>query len=230
MCSTIDIVIAHFQEDLSWLPVDQAHHYYIYTKSPDFDYNAVLKRHSKVNIIRLPNIGRESHTYLYHILQNYERLASANLNTTLFLQGKIRDHLKYYNVQSESESELITSLLKDAIIFGKSKSTAKAWPFKDMSAHPSFKLYSRHAIMQHAEMPLSKWFCNHIAPIFPDEARWWVGALFAIRSDIITSRPKNYYQNIFNQLDHPNPEIGHFLERSWYYVFSNHGSEFAPEP
>ena len=43
---------------------------------------------SDFNSIKLPNIGRESHTYLYHIIQNYENLA----NKTLFIQGRINDH------------------------------------------------------------------------------------------------------------------------------------------
>ena len=44
---------------------------------------------------RLPNVGRESHTYLHHIVANYDHLASV----TVFTQGSISEHPK--NVYNE---------------------------------------------------------------------------------------------------------------------------------
>jgi len=72
---TIEIVIARYNEDLSWLrKIPKKIKITIYNKGLD-DIN--------IQSIKLPNIGRESHTYLYHIINNYDNLA----DKTIFCQG-----------------------------------------------------------------------------------------------------------------------------------------------
>ena len=70
-----EIVIARYNEDLSWLKkIPKSIKITIYNKGKDdIEYP----------FIKLPNIGRESHTYLYHIIQNYDILA----DNTIFCQG-----------------------------------------------------------------------------------------------------------------------------------------------
>jgi len=50
------------------------------------------------------------------------------------------------------------------------------------------------------------------------------GAIFTIRKENILSRPKEFYQGLYEQLQKSgsNPELGHFFERSWYYIFNCH--------
>lgn len=73
----VEIIIAKYKEDTSWaLKLTQP--YTIYDKSND----PVLYS------VRLPNVGRETHTYLYHIIKNYDNLAEV----TVFLQGNPVDH------------------------------------------------------------------------------------------------------------------------------------------
>lgn len=214
----MDIVVAHYMEDLEWLPVVPEFNYYIYSKNPEYDYGPLLKKHSKINIIKLPNVGRESHTYLHHIINNYARLKTSETFTTLFIQGKISDHAKFYQCCEKDTIVFMNKLIIDAVIFGKSQSTAKAWDFKSLGAHADFKITGPGA--QQVDLTLGKWFYRNFGVPFPESARWWVGALFAIRNDFIVSQSKKYFENIYNQLDHPNPEIGHFLERSWFYLFN----------
>ena len=73
----VEVVIAKYKEDTSWT-LGLTHPYIIYDKSDDPIFYS----------IRLPNIGREAHTYLYHIVKNYHNLA----DTTIFLQGNPWDH------------------------------------------------------------------------------------------------------------------------------------------
>lgn len=72
---SIELVVARYNEDLSWLKkIPKKIKITIYNKGNeniDFPY------------IKLPNIGRESHTYLYHIIKNYNNLA----DKTIFSQG-----------------------------------------------------------------------------------------------------------------------------------------------
>jgi hypothetical protein len=73
----VELVVAHHKENLAWLKKIQ-HHKTIYHKG-----NLGIK-----DAINLPNIGRESHTYLRHIVDRYKCLA----DITLFCQGNPFDH------------------------------------------------------------------------------------------------------------------------------------------
>lgn len=76
---SFEVVVARYNEDLSWIlkefPNDKVT---IYNKGKD-DLNLPSNYH----IIKLPNIGREAHTYIYHIINNYSHLSKR----VLFLQG-----------------------------------------------------------------------------------------------------------------------------------------------
>jgi hypothetical protein len=70
-----EIVIARYNEDLSWIKkLPKSIKITIYNKGNDDIEHSFIK---------LPNIGRESHTYLYHIINNYDKLA----DQTIFCQG-----------------------------------------------------------------------------------------------------------------------------------------------
>ena len=66
------IVVSRYNEDISWT-LKYSPNVVIYNKGQDDIPNA----------ISLPNVGRESHTYLYHIITNYHHLA----DLTVFVQG-----------------------------------------------------------------------------------------------------------------------------------------------
>jgi len=71
-----EIVIARYNENLDWLKsIPKTIKITIYNKGNENNINYPF--------IKLPNIGRESHTYLYHIIHNYNQLA----DQTIFCQG-----------------------------------------------------------------------------------------------------------------------------------------------
>ena len=60
-----DIVLARYEEDISWVqPFLTEANVIIYNKGSPLN-----------GTIELPNVGRESHTYLHHIVHNYDDLA-----------------------------------------------------------------------------------------------------------------------------------------------------------
>jgi hypothetical protein len=74
-------VVARYNEDIQWLfPFKDI--VYLYNKG---NYHPSL---DSFKTIALPNIGRESHTYLTHIVENYDNLAEH----VLFFQAHIDDH------------------------------------------------------------------------------------------------------------------------------------------
>jgi hypothetical protein len=69
---SVEVVLAHHHEDLSWLAQHGGDaHFRIYTKWTGVELHPPFA----AKIQALPNVGRESHTYLSHIVQNYDTLA-----------------------------------------------------------------------------------------------------------------------------------------------------------
>ena len=74
----MNIVIARYQEDVSWSK--EFSNVIIYNKGEPLD--------QYYNEIKLDNVGREAHTYFKHICDNYDNLDEY----TIFLQGNPFDH------------------------------------------------------------------------------------------------------------------------------------------
>ncbi len=76
--SSFQIVVARYNEDISWLnPVQQ--HCIVYNKGKPLNIS---------NEKFLPNVGRESETYLRYIIDNYDNLPEV----VVFTQADIEDH------------------------------------------------------------------------------------------------------------------------------------------
>ena len=80
----VEIVISRHNEEITWSDM-YASIRTIYDKS---DTRNLLKMGTPGKLIRLPNLGRESHTYLTHIVSNYNNLAEL----TVFTQGSAPFH------------------------------------------------------------------------------------------------------------------------------------------
>lgn len=74
---TKEIIIARYVENISWVDKLQGFKITVYDKSEEFN-----------NYIKLPNKGRESDTFLRHIIDNYNNLSDINI----FVQGHPFDH------------------------------------------------------------------------------------------------------------------------------------------
>ena len=92
--NTIEIVVSRYNEELNWLNDEP------FSKYPVICYNKGVNENYKIKnmkkSVKLANVGRESHTYLYHIIQNYDNLA----DITIFLPGSADS--KEYNKQIRS--------------------------------------------------------------------------------------------------------------------------------
>lgn len=101
----MDVVVARYEEDLAWLaPI--AADCVVYNKG-----SAVVNTFR--SLVELPNVGREAHTYLHHIVTNYDSLA----DVTVFVQGCIADH-----VRGEAVG-FVTRLTREALASGMSGNT-----------------------------------------------------------------------------------------------------------
>lgn len=74
-CEKTELVVARYDEDIDWLK-----------QLPNIKISVYDKGEGESN--RLPNIGRESHTYIHHIIKNYDVMN----DWTLFSQADPFDH------------------------------------------------------------------------------------------------------------------------------------------
>jgi hypothetical protein len=81
---TKELVVSYYRENLKWLSEVRDYKITIYNKS-----NVEIP-----NTIKLPNVGREMHTYFHHIVLNYDNLS----DWVFFTQGEPFDHVRDYNL------------------------------------------------------------------------------------------------------------------------------------
>jgi len=211
------MVISRYNENLDWLrdePFNEySHVIYNKGKNENFYKSSNLKR-----VINTKNVGRCDHTYLYHIIQNYDNLA----DITIFLPGsvalgpklpKARDLLnKIKNKKS--------AVFANASRFNNVKSelydfTLDSWAATDSA---NLELNPESELELSKIRPFGKWFENKFGDIVITHVV--LQAIFSVAKNDILQHPKQYYENLITGLSNSsNPEEGHYFERSWEAVF-----------
>lgn len=204
---SFEVVVARYNEDLSWIkkefPTEKVT---VYNKGKD-DLN--LPENCK--IIKLPNIGREAHTYLYHIINNYNQLS----DRTLFLQGGPYSIENYTITPLRLYKRIARTMCKN-IIAGKCKSVTPEGEAKKLKNYDRTKWYNT----VYKNYDLVEFLKEYINPQPLSYLYVSYGANFAVDKNKILINDIQYYQKIFNTLDNIAPIEGHYLERSWDSIFA----------
>jgi hypothetical protein len=209
---TTQLVIARYNEDISWLqaPPFAAHKQLIYNKGDS------LEPIGDQEIINLPNIGRCDHTYLYHIINNYDTLA----DVTCFIPGSVR--------ASWIKSEIVERLI---YIMETTGNTAFIGHHITLNFLKDFKLdeyaatnadnYTKNPesyLKPCFKRPFGEWYTYNFGNT-PLKFVSYYG-IFVISKVHVRQHPKEYYEKLIEQLsDSSNPECGHYFERSWTTTF-----------
>lgn len=195
------IVVARYDEDISYLYLFKDN-IVVYNKGNDD-----IPTH--FNTLKLPNIGRESHTYLYHIITNYDNLA----DKTLFMQGRVNDHKllqfdEYFNDNN--------------LFIGRESTHDIEMLKKDIDHSGKYLIELKKGDLKKSKYTPYEWI-NKIGIDISNFTKFkmiW-GANFSISKEIIQSKSKLFYENLIKYVDYDrNPEEGHFFERSWYTIFN----------
>lgn len=194
-CKTerVEYVIAHYNEDLTWLIpyADKAH---VYHKG-----SLDLPPIEVAEWSKLPNVGREGHTYLFHIVNHYDALA----DITFFLQGRISDHM-FGRTMDDMLREVTTQGLS---FFGELLSITNC---------PNATKWIQNLL----DKPLLTFWKIVFKERAPDPAFFYTNGCFAIRKEIIYHHPKEFYERLLETLSYASdPMEGYFLEKMWYFMF-----------
>ena len=190
-----NIVVARYNESIDWLDSINKDKYNIkiYNKGDDninYEYS------------KLPNIGRESHTYLKYIIDNYENLT----DFTIFLQGNPFDHLgNLERVSDKTIQEFINDYEYDGNIFG-------------------FGIYHKDCghISERINISKKVYLLNDINPSC--DTIFSVGAQLIVPKDRITKKPIEFWQELLFLHENINDVVDTSLfpciiERMWFQIF-----------
>jgi len=204
-----DIVVARYNEPLTWLDYltpEQKAHIKVYNKGPDDLPCPVTEK--------LPNVGREGHTYLWYIIQNYERLP----DYLIFIQANPFDH---FNFKAKDMSDVVSDWLREIKWYGITEGISSDKYQHDISHESRFKYYKGN--LHPSSKNLGEWMDEFIEPGVCPPKRMHACGCFGVSSNLIKTRPVEYYKRILDELAvDNNPESGHYLERSWHYIFNGH--------
>lgn len=196
----MDVVISKYNEKINWKQI-----YSCFSNDNIFVYD---KSGQKNDFISLPNIGREAHTYLTHIVLNYDLLSEF----VCFLQGNPLNHL---NVNLD----LISSI----------KSKLEFYPLNkimdcNLDGGP------HHPNLQIKQLIFDKFFIDK-----PDHLYFVCGAQFIVKKESIISRKKEFYIDLLKEFDRPDIDnkftgggggaagnkMPWVMERVWRYIFDS---------
>jgi hypothetical protein len=214
----LEIVIARYNEDLEWLKEEPFNQYptIVYNKGPNDDFYHAPKI---TRITPLPNVGRESHTILYHIIQHYDQLAEV----TVFLPGssqlpnklpkaksQVTECVKHSNTVIMHYTSHPTGVHKEMYDFVIDDYVST--DAKNKGANPERQLLPSEI------RPFGKWHEDRFPEVVSKHVCY--NCIMGIHRKHIVQHPKSYYEKLIRELEtHTNPEVGHYYERAWMSVF-----------
>jgi hypothetical protein len=102
--AALEIVLSRYDEDVTWA-VEEYHPFVtVYNKGPAGGLPAVLESAGRSR--KLPNVGREGHTYLWHVVNNYDALA----DWTVFSQAQKPSFGYAQDVSGDSNGHLMAGV------------------------------------------------------------------------------------------------------------------------
>ena len=214
----IIIVVSRYNENLEWLNYEPFNKYFIIIYNKGINNN--FKINSQHKIIKLDNVGKCDHTYLYHIISNYDNLS----NKIIFLPGS--NNIK---IKLEKSIKLIRYIEKYKELVNIGEITN--YNIKNIyynfkidnwkTSHIDNFLINNIIETEKANIrPFGKWYEHHFNNKNVNFISWF--GIFAISKDIILQKPKEYYKIFLDELSNsPNPEVGHYIERSWFAIFNS---------
>ena len=232
-----EIVIARYNESLEWLQeypfndptILQFAYFTIYNKGDNDNFIRPITKNSyrdqtQTRVIPLPNVGRCDHTYLYHIVTEYERNGLANI--TLFLPGSLS-----MDVKKKRAKEIIEEMRKlnfqRAIFIGHYSDTGIGKELKTFQldswqcSSPDNSEKNKESLLTKCKIrPYGNWFRYFFGDIRVHHLCYW--GIFSIDKRDILQNPANIsrYRIFLHNLSlSSNPELGHYIERSWCALF-----------
>jgi len=186
-------VVARFQENLNWLRrVPPLIERTIINKNPDFPVPASIV---------LPNVGREAHSYLHHIVSRYDDLSAVSI----FCQGHPFDHAFDFHA-SLQEIAAHPEGVGDFRWLGHIIDT------DDARGHTLFRTWSKND--DGCELDAHGFHRALFGCDGPEFYTFRLGAQFAVTRSQLRARPLEFWKRAL-EVSVEFPDAAHCFERSW---------------
>ena len=215
MTSKIEIIISRFNEDLKWTThgIFNNYKYIVYNKSDNDNF----EKTNVDKIINLKNVGKCDHTYLYHIITNYNNLP----DILVCFPGSL--NLLNKNIRAAEILDIIENT-ENAVFLGEYYENIKN-KFENFcldnwksTNNQNFSKNNESILDLSVIRPFGKWYQHYFDNIVVNYVCYW--GIFSLDKRDIIQHPINRYINFINQLNtSSNPEVGHYIERSWAAIF-----------
>jgi Protein of unknown function (DUF3431) len=212
----IELVIARYNEPLLWLlekPFNQFPNT-IYNKGNNESF---VINENNMAIISLKNVGRESESYLQHVILRYNSLA----DLTIFLPGSLDANGNKYR----KAIYILTHLVSASTFIGINHQPSLKTDLYDFTldewscrTSTNAKQNSESKLTPSEIRPFGKWYEHHFPKLKTHLAPY--GGVFSVYIQDIKQHPVERYKTLIKDLQvSSNPEAGHYFERSWEAVF-----------
>lgn len=180
--SRYHLVIARYNEDVDWLSQFQGQHdVFLYNKGPSLSEQFY-------NTVELLNYGRESHSYLKHIIDFYEELPP----WTIFSQANPFDHCaNFADILRASD----ISQMRALNLLNGAENPLNSGHFVSFGHYWLFDLHKFKEPWENRTKAI-EWFRRWW--LFPDKLPNTEGAIFAVSSAGLRLRSKSFYQDLLD--------------------------------
>lgn len=204
-----ELVVAHYTENLNWLRnLPTGLQTTVYDKSPN--------NLAGPDAILLPNVGREAHTYLHHLVSRYDSLA----DWIIFCQGKPFDHAYDFK---KTLREMVAGPYPGFNSTNQPSGAEQGFQWlghlidtDDNKGQRLFKPWSKNEDGRGLDLPgfHRALFGNNGS----ERYTFVLGAQFAVHRDIVYRQPISFYEHAL-AVSISFPDAAHCFERSWDRVF-----------
>jgi hypothetical protein len=225
---SVDLVIAHYKEDLSWLSrpelvevvMPHLRTVWVYGKGgvdPLETIGDELIR-SKVVSVPLPNVGREAHSHLYHMLSQRRGLASV----TVFMMGSSDAEHKWLRVMCCTRRAVETRDTALCGVRGDHRAAFASFVIDDYrSTNQANAAHNPESSLQPSPIrPFGRW----LDAMFGEGTQltsFATNSIFAASRTHILQNPTGAMWAILRQLEtSSSPEVGHYVERAWEAILA----------
>lgn len=195
------LIVSRYNEDIDW--ISEFDRFQIYNKGLD---------DISLNSIPLPNVGRESHTYLHHIITNYDNLD----DIMIFSQGRYRDH---FDFSPKEFKKIMTNIWNN----GFSASSHWLQHGHYHSNREDFCFYEGLCDFPGDSnlISLKEWWESTTGESYVVSENVFFKGIFSVSKKFIMKRSLESYKRIYLSLcSMNNPVEGHFCERSWFNILN----------
>jgi hypothetical protein len=214
MANKYDYVVPRYKENITNILDSKLSTHFnlniiIYNKGPNitnhYDRN-------NIKIINLHNIGRDAHTVLYHIIQNYDSLAEVTVFGSMCGEFITRRNSKVIDT-----IDLVKKTKNSVFVCEGNLRSQKDFFIDDYSTSNPLNRHSSKLVSSDIR-PFGNWYDR----LWPDCPVDWTcyTIIFAVHKEHILQKPKEYYIQLINHVNkHENSESIHYIERAITSIF-----------